>query len=231
MEYKEEKKKLILFLTIVAGIFLFSIMNVSALNWQTPPKASNATANFTDVNNYLNYLNQSKYPNGSQIPTNIVNQTTGTNWVGMTLDAILDLIYQMLGYNQNLTLSVNQTLSNQILALQLNLTNSSKIRAYDTNLTLITSSGSGTALSSDNFNFEITRITVTPNNLGTTYHFGAREFNTGDPIDVDREAHTGIWDIYKRHAIANDKFLANITSSSPDDTFIITVRYLNNFAT
>jgi len=104
---------------------------------------------------------------------------------------------------------------------------SAEVKVLSSSLVLTSSGGIASATSAV-LDFEIKRITVTPNNLTTKYRFEAIEYNSGAIIDKDRALHTGVWDIEKSYAI-NDAVNISITSANPDDTFNVTFKYLDNF--
>lgn len=109
------------------------------------------------------------------------------------------------------------------------LTNLSKVNTYYEYINLTTSGGIGSNISINNINFLITRITVTPSSLTTTYRFSCKQLSDNTMIDNDKMVHRGVWDIYKTHSISNDKVVVNITNSNPDDSYIIKVTYSSNF--
>lgn len=123
------------------------------------------------------------------------------------------------------TLTFNETKLNETI---LSLMPSQNVSEYEETILVSTSGGSGTNISLAVIGFEVSRITVTPSSLSTTYHFNAYEQTSLTKIDVDRKLHTGVWDIYKHHSIDYDYIAVNVTSSIPDDTYTIKIRYLNN---
>jgi hypothetical protein len=123
---------------------------------------------------------------------------------------------------------INQSLSGQIANINSSLTNLSKVNTYFAYNNITTSGGVGGGNSSK-LNFIITRITVTPSNLATSYKYKAVLLSDNTVIDQDRIPHHGIWDIYKTASVSNDILISNITNASPDDTFTIKVTYSNNF--
>jgi hypothetical protein len=104
--------------------------------------------------------------------------------------------------------------------------NSTKpVAFYQTTFLQVT--GNGINYTSDQVNFLVTEIIVTPDNLSNGYYFEATQNSSGAMIDKSRIIHYGIWDIYKNHVILNDGIKFNITSSY--DNFNITIKYINNY--
>lgn len=102
------------------------------------------------------------------------------------------------------------------------------IGAFETDVIITTSGGTGVGISSIIFDYLITEIIVTPTTPTTTYRFEVVESSTGDMIDRNRIVHSGIWDIQKSHSI-NDQVNLSISSSSVDEIFTITIKYMNNY--
>jgi hypothetical protein len=122
-------------------------------------------------------------------------------------------------YNDSTTIYFNQTLNNQTI----NNIVQNQIRVY--NFTL--SSGNYSALSNINISYQITQITVIPNSNTTTYRFEVLEYPSYNIIERDLIPHKKVWNIEKSYAL-NNQILANITQSSPADTFFVSVKYLFN---
>ena len=78
------------------------------------------------------------------------------------------------------------------------------------------------------FDFEITRIIVTPTNVASSdkYRFSAYELG-GGKIEADIIKHDGIWEIEKSYALENQITL-NFTEISPANDFTIEIIYLEN---
>lgn len=91
---------------------------------------------------------------------------------------------------------------------------------------LTTSGGSGTA-TSGNVDFVIKQINVIPNNLSTSFRFQAVDSVSGEIIDSDIIEHDSYWAIKKDYPI-NSAVNFTISSASQDDTFNITIKYLDN---
>lgn len=91
----------------------------------------------------------------------------------------------------------------------------------------VTSSGGVAAGFSGTIDFEIKEIMVNTTS-GTKFRFEAIEASTGLIIDKDRKLHDTIWRIEKNYPI-NDAVNFSITAASPDDSFTITIKYLDNF--
>ena len=126
-------------------------------------------------------------------------------------------------YNDSNTIYFNEThynVSTQDLA---------EVRTYVEYINFTSSGGSYSAKSSSLIDFQITRITVTPNSLATQYRFEAVKDSNGEIIDKDRVKHTGVWDIEKAVAIDNDYVNISLTQINPDDTFSVKITYIDNF--
>ena len=93
-------------------------------------------------------------------------------------------------------------------------------------INIVSAGGVGSAITSL-LDFEITQITVNTT-AGTMFRFEATETSTGNFIDKNRMLHNTLWDIEKSFAI-NDTVTLDITSANPDDTFTVTIKYLDNF--
>jgi hypothetical protein len=218
-------------------LFIFLALNmVQGLNW-VQPKPPTSTANNSDIIAYIEAVNINlsnqitnlaniSITDGEEIPMNVINKTTGTSWVGMTLDAILDWIYDWFQATDVKIDQLNQTMYDYMTYINGSIANIS-IQAAKENGTVTTTGGSGSALITGIEGFELKRIIVTTSNPSTSYRFEATEDITGKIIDKDRIVHTGNWDIIKHDTIGQDVFI-NITQSSPDDTFFIEVFYLKS---
>lgn len=104
-----------------------------------------------------------------------------------------------------------------------------EVKTYETFINFTSTGGSFTGQSTETLDFQITRITVTPNSSTTKYRFLAVKDSNGDIIDQDRTLHTGIWDIEKAVAIDNDYVNITLTNINPDDTFSVKITFIDNF--
>jgi len=91
----------------------------------------------------------------------------------------------------------------------------------------VVSSGGTASATSGIIDFEIKEISVNTTS-GTQFRFEAIEASTGAIIDKDRKLHTTSWRIEKNYPI-NDSVNISITSANPDDSFTITIKYMDNF--
>jgi len=124
-------------------------------------------------------------------------------------------------YDNYTTMFLNESkLNNTITSL-------ADVKAYEYNFTVVVSGGTGSAVSGQTFNYLITQVTVYPPTTPISYHFELNETTSGDIIDRDRKAHTGVWDIYKQHSL-NDSVTATITNSNQDGNFTVRIKYIDN---
>lgn len=122
-------------------------------------------------------------------------------------------------YNDSTTIYFNETKNNETI------NNIAENRIMTYNFTL--SSGNYSALSNINISYQITQITVIPNSNTTTYRFELLEYPSYNVIERDLIPHKKVWNIEKSYAL-NNQILANITQSSPADTFNVIIKYLSN---
>lgn len=151
----------------------------------------------------------------SYLMTNIYAWITGANFTDTSKFGGAPYLY-----NDTTTIFLNETKLNQTIV------SIAEVNTFEENITVTTSGGVGGNFSSL-IDFQITRITVYPG-ASSTYRFEATETTSGDYIDKNRIAHSGIWDIAKSNAL-NDTVTLNITNAAPDGTFVVKLTYLDNF--
>jgi len=98
-------------------------------------------------------------------------------------------------------------------------------KTYEVSILLTVSNGSGTA-TSPLINHELLQLIVIPSSSSNTYNFEAYETATGTTVDRNRIQHNGTWNILKNTAIHSSTLTFNITNTSIDETFNITLRYV-----
>jgi len=144
------------------------------------------------------------------------------------LNQTITNLFGNLTYTLNQTIiSNNESITNTISSLNQTLREDAEITVNYLSTILVSSGGNITG-SSSSFDFVINEISVVPNNASTQYQFEASEFTTGNIVDRNRITHTGTWRIEKNYPI-DDALNFSITSVNIDDTFNITIKYLNNF--
>lgn len=126
-------------------------------------------------------------------------------------------------YNDSTYIYFNESYFNQSVQ------SLAEVKKYEESIIVTTSGGQGSGVSSQLIDFEITRIEVYANQTPTSFRFEAYEQGTGTIIDKDRVPHSDDWDIEKSHALNDEFVVVNITSSSTDASFNITLTYLDNF--
>lgn len=94
-------------------------------------------------------------------------------------------------------------------------------------ITTVVSSGGIATATTGIIDFEIKEIRVNTTS-GTKFRFEAVEATNGNIIDKDRILHNTLWAIEKNYAI-DDAVNFTISSAIPDDSFTITIKYLNNW--
>lgn len=103
-----------------------------------------------------------------------------------------------------------------------------EVRANQETFTVEVINGTGTIISNTSYDFMITQITVTPQNLlFNSYEFSMTTYPAGDMIDRDLIYHPGVWNILKSHSL-NSQIQANITNAAIDENFTVTIKYINN---
>lgn len=226
------KKEIAIGIFVLVVLSIFFIKSISALSWLRPQQEI-SQANFTNITTLIYEINQSLYNQIYSVNNSLYYLIMDVN---QSLSSEITNNYNILNNNTNnvnssltsIISAVNLSLYNYIYNVNQTLSNLSEIKVYYEYLNITTLSGSGNATSHP-IDFQITRITITPQTANTKYRFFAYEKNSGAIIDTDRKLHNGIWDIYKSHSINNDNAQLNITSANPDDNFTIKLTYLDNF--